>query len=589
MDLTRILLDLEQSQLIWNDAASQTVAFKHALIQDSAYQSLTRSERRRLHGIVGRTLELLFADRAADLADTLAKHFDEAGDKHHALTLYTRAAEMAAARSANPEAAMLYGRAFQLALEIDATDEQLVHLGNRRGRSFELAGHQVGALQHYSEMIAEGRRRGSWRLEMEGLAASASLHAVPTEVFDVPEAMRKGELALRLAREHSDRAAQSKILWTQMRAAMEEPIRSLALGEESLAIARSLDLKEQIAFTLNDLQAIYIMLGRFDKASQAVEEARDLWTTLNNLPMLTDSLISLATQKIMGGDFSTALRLAREGLALSEKIGNLWGQAFARMPIALIQFSRWTLGPLVETLETCLDQAEQAGFIDPLVTMRSLLAVVMGLLGDTQAGMDHVEQAFRLAEKNTAWMTSAYAARAVLWVTRGDLAQARADLDALDSVGADPLSLTLESSFMAPLARLEVSLSAEDYDGGLAFVDQVISWSEKLGVRALTGRLLTYRGILLSRLARVEEARRALEEALEITRAQALDAAAWQPLAALATLEAGQGNLDLALRLRRESGDWLETIANGISDPRLRSSFRSTPAYRDVMEGVGNS
>ena len=59
--------------------------FRHWLVQDAAYGSLLRQERKQLHGQVGQALESLYPERRGELASVLAMHFEEAGDTERAL------------------------------------------------------------------------------------------------------------------------------------------------------------------------------------------------------------------------------------------------------------------------------------------------------------------------------------------------------------------------------------------------------------------------------------------------------------------------------------------------------------------------
>ena len=81
-----------------------TYVFKHALLQDAAYQSLLRSTRRTYHAKIARNL----GERAPETLETqpelLAHHYTEAGLVHEALGLWLRAAQRATERSANAEA-----------------------------------------------------------------------------------------------------------------------------------------------------------------------------------------------------------------------------------------------------------------------------------------------------------------------------------------------------------------------------------------------------------------------------------------------------------------------------------------------------
>ena len=59
--------------------------FRHALVQDAAYESLLKQERRELHHSVGEALEDLYPDRRGELSSVLALHFEQAGDNTRAM------------------------------------------------------------------------------------------------------------------------------------------------------------------------------------------------------------------------------------------------------------------------------------------------------------------------------------------------------------------------------------------------------------------------------------------------------------------------------------------------------------------------
>jgi predicted ATPase len=85
--------------------------FRHALVQDAAYESLLKQERRALHRTVGEALEQLYPDRRGELAAVLAMHFENAGDSERAVRYAMEAAQFALDRNAIVEAFGLYQRA----------------------------------------------------------------------------------------------------------------------------------------------------------------------------------------------------------------------------------------------------------------------------------------------------------------------------------------------------------------------------------------------------------------------------------------------------------------------------------------------
>jgi predicted ATPase len=78
--------------------------FKHALIQDAAYQSLLKRTRQHHHQQVAQLLESKFPEVVAAQPELLARHYTEAGSAGKAVTYWQRAGEKAVQRSANPEA-----------------------------------------------------------------------------------------------------------------------------------------------------------------------------------------------------------------------------------------------------------------------------------------------------------------------------------------------------------------------------------------------------------------------------------------------------------------------------------------------------
>ena len=81
-----------------------TYVFKHALVQDTAYASLLRSRRQRIHADIARALEERFADQIETAPAIIAHHYTEAGLSEPAARYWLKAAELALSRSAPLEA-----------------------------------------------------------------------------------------------------------------------------------------------------------------------------------------------------------------------------------------------------------------------------------------------------------------------------------------------------------------------------------------------------------------------------------------------------------------------------------------------------
>jgi class 3 adenylate cyclase len=80
-----------------------TYSFKHALVQDAAYQSLLRSRRQQLHARIAKALEAI-PNAAETQPELLAHHFTEAALARPAVDYWLKAGELAIRRSATVEA-----------------------------------------------------------------------------------------------------------------------------------------------------------------------------------------------------------------------------------------------------------------------------------------------------------------------------------------------------------------------------------------------------------------------------------------------------------------------------------------------------
>jgi hypothetical protein len=99
------LRQLMEAELIYEHGAEPMASyiFKHALVQDTAYSSLLRSRRQRIHADIAQALKQRYADEKSAPA-IIAHHFTEAGLAEAAAPYWLAAAELALSQSASTEA-----------------------------------------------------------------------------------------------------------------------------------------------------------------------------------------------------------------------------------------------------------------------------------------------------------------------------------------------------------------------------------------------------------------------------------------------------------------------------------------------------
>src|SRR4029078_11872688 len=112
--------------------------FRHALVQDAAYGSLLKQERRELHAQVGEALEELYPERRDELAPVLAMHFESAGETDKAIASPAAGGQHAFMQNAIVESFEDYNRASALldgepADDGSSADEAARHSRGRNG------------------------------------------------------------------------------------------------------------------------------------------------------------------------------------------------------------------------------------------------------------------------------------------------------------------------------------------------------------------------------------------------------------------------------------------------------------------------
>ncbi len=100
------LRQLAEAELIYQRGRppSTSYQFKHALVQDAAYQSLLKRRRRQLHRQVADALQTRFTETLVTQPELIAHHLTEAGQTDAAIPYWQQAGQRALERSANVEA-----------------------------------------------------------------------------------------------------------------------------------------------------------------------------------------------------------------------------------------------------------------------------------------------------------------------------------------------------------------------------------------------------------------------------------------------------------------------------------------------------
>src|SRR5271165_3245247 len=119
------LTQLEDSGLVFrsSEPPAARYTFKHALVQDTAYESLLKSRRQILRQKIAETLREKFADVVEAEPELLAHHFTQAGLTQPAIEYWGKAGDLALRRSAFKEAIAHLGKAIEMTEAVSGEKE----------------------------------------------------------------------------------------------------------------------------------------------------------------------------------------------------------------------------------------------------------------------------------------------------------------------------------------------------------------------------------------------------------------------------------------------------------------------------------
>jgi hypothetical protein len=296
--------------------------FRHALVQDAAYSSLLKQDRRALHSLAADTLLSLYPERKRELAAVIAMHLEQAGEGTRAGELLVVAGEHALERFANREAMAFFDRALAL-LPADASIDLRLRATIGQGKvgwSFTGSDRYVAQLESIIEeagdranprLIADAHfwvaflRR--WRGE-QPLSSPALRHALD-------EAARIGEALGDPSANAIPRAFMGVglIFSGQLRQGTAETREALKLMEgKADPLSTSM---------LNDFLSIgFTRLGEFAEAERTLERSAHLSAQGDEIARL-DTKIARASLHLERGDLEAAVDLATQCAADADTLG----------------------------------------------------------------------------------------------------------------------------------------------------------------------------------------------------------------------------------------------------------------------------
>ena len=533
--------ELRAVELIYEKAAHPELAFmfKHALTHDVAYESVIDERRRGLHRTIALAIEELYADRLAELYETLAHHFERAGEWERAIEYHERAADKAADNFANRAVIDHCRRALAIA----------ERLGDR---------------------VPIDRRR----------ALDERLGAACFYVSDFSDSADAFEDAARSSSEPSAQAnnlahAGLSAFWSH------EYARANAANDTAVALARqhALPAIDALASAIASWQ-IGVCDGDPTRWAAALEASHGVAQQSGNDGALAMVRFLLAMHAEWTGDYRTAVALSEQCVAAGRRL---------RLP-HLVVWPEWFLGKaycclgdygravarLTEATEVC----QRIG--DRVWTSRLLntLGWCFAELGSPVRAREHNERAAVLAHaaQDPEIVANSEINLAGNWLALGDVGRAVGYLEPIQDalgVAGDPWMRWRYALHALDVAG-RAALARSRPEDALTAAGEQLAGARRHRVTKVEARALLLRGEALLAMDSREDAEVALREAMRIADSIAYPRAVWQGLRLLSEVARRGGRDGERAEIDGRRHAMVEQAAGSLTDHELRQELRTT-------------
>ena len=376
--------------------------FKHALIQEVAYNSLLIQRRKSIHENVGKAIEHIYQDRLEEFYERLAYHYAKSNNHDKAYEYLKLSGKKASRNYGNWEALSFYRQAIDIIDKMPLTD-----LTKREGIQIRLDLARPAMFLSYPEDSVEELKIGvKLAGEVGDVGNLAKLNGTLSHAYAI-----KGESTLSI--EHAE-----------------------ACFREAQKI-QDLDLMAPVA---RDLTSAYMFAGDFAKAVPLfssviplIEQSRKCSETFGRPASVYTFLCGLAGF-MMGylGMFADAKDLCEKAFVNALHNNNLYELAYANFSSGIAAVAKGNGKPIIEYLEKCVDLLERS-------QMTTLLDITLANLGLGYVHHGDLMKAREYAERANATTRQAGTASgnaiptqsclALIYIELGELEKARACAD----------------------------------------------------------------------------------------------------------------------------------------------------------------
>lgn len=408
-ELEKALERLLAAELIQRRGAPPNVTyrFKHALVQDTAYNSLLKARRQRLHMEIGKLLEEKFPHTVDAEPELLAHHFQEAGHPETAIPYALLAGDAAVMRYASAEAQARYQAAFEMAQSLPPSGDassariqaalKLAEVGQNR-LQFEANLQRLEIARTLAQEIEDDQQL--CQIHYWTGRTNYVLGRFDAGVASAEEALHIAEL---LGAGDEDTAGPVNLL-ARLNCLRGEARLASQFATRSLAQMHALGNRIEEAGVAGVLAFAFGQQGRFKEAFDAADRGLALAKKLEHLPTLAAVLQFRGVVHGWYGDLPTATADFEQAIDLCEKSGDVFRKYLVHGWRGEAYLSAGEAKAAETDLVTCLALGEEIGTSFHRAAFQAFLAQIRLSQGDVKSASELSAGAISAAyESAQAW------------------------------------------------------------------------------------------------------------------------------------------------------------------------------------------
>jgi len=378
--------------------------FRHALIQDAAYESLLKRERRALHLAAAEAIEGLYPERRRELAAVLAGHFGAAESPERAVEYLLIAGAEALRTFADREAYGFFGRAIRLLPERPETEadrRRRVEAGLGRDRAgatfvpYEPSLAELDAILPLADALGDPELLAEIHLG----TAQARIEGRGENVETSPALARSLQIAQDLARQTGNVGIEARVLGHLGTSALQtgryraatEHFRRAAEAFESMGLANLSSMAYGFAAVAQ------ARLGSFEGADACLDRSRGLAEASGDPNAILDAAIYGGMVETDRGRPALTIQLVQPGIDQADQLGNYACSLVGNFTVGRALLDLGDADGAAVAFERSKDLATfcQAGPIANL--SRAWLSALQARHGEHRAGLAGLDEAIREA------------------------------------------------------------------------------------------------------------------------------------------------------------------------------------------------